>query len=713
MRKSVLFSALVCAILLVSAGSFFGQNDRSARLSALTSDVAERAAHGRFADTGFATAAKSRFRLMSQLAETDPQAVLDNALTDEVLARIPASTKGYFERRDTLTGELEVLAECEEHDGRIHRLLKQGEKRTPLHFVSEPSDDLLTGAEVNTLGVLIGDRMVLEADGMTSTSSKTSGETTNSALAGATGEIKVLVLLVNFQNDTRQPYSASQANNLMFNPANSASVTNYYREASYGLAWLAGDTTGWFTLPMDGGTNACNNSSMLSSLSLQAAANSGIVLSNYKKYMFVFPNSGCSWSGMSDMGSKSWINGSMVLRTMAHELGHGLGLYHAKARTCSEITTGTCATSEYGHNSDSLGQTGVTGHFHPYQKERLGWLGATGSPGILSVQGAGNYTISPLSLQDGNPKALRIQQNSSTWYYVEFRRPVGFDSFVSNNGSTMNGVLITQNSSASANYLLDMVPSTTHWSDAALQMGRSFRDTATGMTLTVMSVSSSGATVNVSYGDIPCVDAAPTVTTNAAATQWATPGTKLSYSITVTNNSSGCQSNSFNVSAAVPSGWAWSTSTPTLNIFPGTSASATVQVNVPAGASEGPSTVNLSAVNTSSAQGSSVSRQVSVFSSLGVTAETDKAVYSSGQTVLFASTVTAGGSPVSGVSVKFTLTKPNGKTASFSATTNANGVASYSYRLNKKQDPLGSFSVNSTAFFIGITGSGTGGFAVK
>lgn len=711
MRKSVLFSALVCAILLVSTGSLFGQSDRSARLAALTSDISQRAAHGRFADSGFVSTAKSRFALMSKLAETDPRAVLDNVLSDEMLARIPANARSYFESRDTLKGELEVVAECEEHDGRIHRSLKRGDDRTSLHFADEPSDDLLTGAEVNTMGVLIGDRMVLEADGMTSASTKTSGETT--ASAAATGEIKVLVFLINFQNDTRTPYTTAQANNLMFNPANASSVTNYYREASYGQAWVTGDTVGWFTLPMDASTAACDQNSQIATLGRNAATAAGININNYQKHMFVFPNMGCSYSGRGQVGGRdTWIDGSLILRTTAHELGHNLGLYHSKAKSCSNIVDGTCATTEYGHNSDMVGQTGVTGHYHPYQKERLGWL-AAGS-GVVTVQGAGTYTISGLSVQDNNPKALRIQQNSSTYYYVEFRRPVGFDSFVSSNNNTMNGVLITQNSSSSSNFLLDMVPSTAGWSDAALKVGQSFTDPGTNMTITVSSVSSSGAVVNVSYGSVPCVAAAPTVSADPSAMQWLAPGSSMNYTVTVTNNNSGnCPANTFTVGAAVPAGWT-STSVQ-VSAASGSSASGIVRVTAPLSTAGGLYSVTLSAANSSHSV--SVQRVLSVLSSLSVAASTDQPVYSSGGTVTLFASVSANGSAVAGSTVTFTITKPSSgrKTSTVSATalTGADGRATYSYRLNRKQDPAGSYLVRASSSTNGVSGIGTASFEVR
>jgi hypothetical protein len=58
-----------------------------------------------------------------------------------------------------------------------------------------------------------------------------------------------LVLLVNFQNDQRQPFTLDQVNNLIFNSSNTSSVTNFYRENSYQQTGITGNVQGYFTLP--------------------------------------------------------------------------------------------------------------------------------------------------------------------------------------------------------------------------------------------------------------------------------------------------------------------------------------------------------------------------------------------------------------------------------------------------------------------------------
>jgi uncharacterized protein YfaS (alpha-2-macroglobulin family) len=76
-------------------------------------------------------------------------------------------------------------------------------------------------------------------------------------------------------------------------------------------------------------------------------------------------------------------------------------------------------------------------------------------------------------------------------------------------------------------------------------------------------------------------------------------------------------------------------------------------------------------------------------------------------------TVTSGGNPAAGASVSFTMTKPNGSTATKVVTAGSNGVAVWKYKLNPK-DPNGSYSVRATATYNGLSStSNTASFTVQ
>jgi hypothetical protein len=414
----------------------------------------------------------------------------------------------------------------------------------------------------------------------------------------------------------------------------------------------------------------------------------------------------------------------MSLRTVAHELGHGFGLYHARAMDCgSQVIGSGCTTIEYGDSFDVLGQSGVTGHSHANQKERLGWLGYGASPGIATVQSSGTYWVDPYETVGTNPKALKILKSTDTttgkktWYYVEFRRPVGFDSFISSNGNVMNGIIVHTGTEGYSvdDYLLDMTPETSSFSDSALVIGRSYNDPNINMTITPLSVSNTGASVNVSFGPQPCVPANPAMTLSPTASQWVAAGSTTTYQVSVTNNEGGgCSASNFNLQANVPSGWAVVFASPSLNVAPGGNATTTMTVTSPSSASDGFYNLAVTAANASnSSYSATVSPTYVIVSSVAVTVSSNQPSYTRTQTVTVTASVRALGSPVSGATVNFAMTKSNGVVARGTATTGANGTAVFTYRFNKKQDPVGTYQVSSNANVNGISGNGMTSFVVQ
>ena len=268
-----------------------------------------------------------------------------------------------------------------------------------------------------------------------------------------------------------------------------------------------------------------------------------------------------------------------------HELGHNLGLYHSRNMDCGASPVGTnCTVDEYGDTLDLMGAT--RGHFNAFQKERLGWL--TPSQ-IVTVNSSGTYALEPLAAPSSGVKALKILKSidpangQRTFYYVEQRQGVGYDSFMSGWTNVMTGVAVHTGSESGGNssYLLDMTPETTSWYDPALTGGRTFSDAAAGLSLTTLSVGSAGSTVSVTLQPTAptCTPAAPRVTVTQSTTSAVAPGTTVGYSVIVTNNDpAGCNSATFSLVASVPSSWAASLAAPLLSLAPGVTGSTTLSL---------------------------------------------------------------------------------------------------------------------------------------
>lgn len=612
-------------------------------------------------------------------------------------------------------GTVEVLHE-DRHDGSRHIFfLTTAKERLELRFGSD-HPALQTGDRIRARGRRSNNLLALDGS--------TSVQTLAAALPNTFGAQKTVVILVNFTDKATQPYTVATAQNV-FNTA-----SNFKLENSYNQTWLTGvsnstssaDIIGWFTINQL--STECN-SGTTASLADQAATAVGVNLAQYTRKVYAFPNNACTWWGLGSVGgnpSRSWINGSLQLRVVAHEMGHNLGLYHSHSWDCgAAVIGGTCTSSDYGDPFDTMG--GSSMHYNAYQKERLGWLNYDVSPPLTTVQSDGVYWISPYETDTDDPKALKIFKNLDAsgrpvHYYLEFRRPIGFDAGISSNTNLMNGVLVHMGTQSSGNtsYLLDMTPETASWSDPALTAGKSYSDPEAGVTFTVLSVDSTGANVSVTFtagGTATCTRNHPSVTLSPAS-QMVGAGGSATYTVTVTNtDSSACTASSFNLSSVVPNGLSAAFASAALNLAPGASASTSVQVGASSSLVAGD--YPFSVTGTSAADPSkqkSVGGVAKVITSLAVSLAADKPSYARTQSVVLTSTVSAGGAPLVNANVSFSITKANGQIVKGNALTGANGVATYRLRLNKK-DPAGSYQATATAAMGPVSGNASTGFVVQ
>ena len=722
MRKEIHFGLprnfvwLVLTTLLFTSAAFAQSDDQLAdRATAerLTSTVVDLASQYQAAAPGEKTmalknlqqAATQRQQFLSSILQSNPAEVLRVSVPAAITHSLPKPLQSTLEQEVDLRGELTVAIEDSVNGSRLHHFLNTGTEQLELHFAGEIPTNLLTGSTVRVHGVRLQNGLALTSSNTTSTTSTTTN-TSASILPNTFGAQKTLVILVNFQDNTTQPWTVASAQSLVFTTA-----SNFWLENSLQQTWMTGDVAGWYTLPISSTT--CDIAS-IQNYGQQAAQNAGYVLSNYNHFLYAFPQtSACGWSGYSYIGgipSNSWIDGAVYQQVVSHELGHALGLYHSHSLSCGTVVYATsgCTQYEYGDYYETMGNSNVNGNsmdYNAYQRERLGWLNYGAQPPITGVTSSGSYTLSPYEIQDGNPKALKILQSGSSnlYYYVEFRQAIGFDSLlsfgVSGYSEVRNGVVVHIASSGNGNSsnLLSMNPSSTWGSAMALDVGQSYTDSAAGVSISTTSVSSTGATVQVTLTGPVCTHANPTVSMSPSQSQWVTSGTTVSFTLTVTNNdNSSCASSVFNLGDSVPSGWSSSLGSTFLSLGPGTSGSATLQVTSPAGTANGFYTVGSSATNSSATSDTASASATYVVATPSITVTTNQTSYSRGQTVNITVTLASGSSALSGTGVTVNITKTNGSVVTLAGTTGSNGTATVTYRL-KKTDPVGTYKVTASS----------------
>ncbi len=411
---------------------------------------------------------------------------------------------GFSHKEGDFEGELEIFHEdhfvrgaAEHSKGRDSFYLKEGEKRTPLHFKEDPG--LLTGDKVRIKGKHDGTILTVESLEVTAALPP--------PVPYSFGEQRTLAILVNFTDNTSKPYSLSTVQNLIFGQISAA-----YYEQSYGQTWLTGDTVGWYTLPMS--SSPCNARAIATAAQAAATAH-GVNLAAYGRYIYVFPRISCPWAGSAFLGgspSQAWINGNLTPFVVSHEIGHTFGLYHSASLDCGLTTLGpTCTKSEYGDWMDTMGRP-RTGHFNAYQKGRLGWLGYGESPPTTYVDTDGLYTLEPLETDTNGVKALVMLKEAPApgypypaWYTIEYRQALGLDKSLGTTATTnvLRGVVIHTNSRVGAikSYLLDMSPGDplSDWHKCALEFGKSFHDPVAGITITAVSGNETQAKVQITF----------------------------------------------------------------------------------------------------------------------------------------------------------------------------------------------------------------------
>ncbi len=528
----------------------------------------------------------------------NPREILNSTINPSVKNSIPAEIKNLIEEKKAIKGKFShVHMDFFEQDFSMEEYYVEdstNNKRYRVYF-TDKNIPAKTGDTVNITGVVMDNNIAANTEDV----QMLTEATTNPSISK-----KSIVIMFNWQNDTRTTFTESSARTAFFTGANSAN--SYFKENSFGKAQLIGkvrpdgDVYGWYTIPYDN-TNCSTNWDVWDDAADAKARAAGVDLSGYDTKTYVFPsNSSCGWGGLGYMGgnpARSWINGASQ-GTITHELGHNMGTHHASSYNCTAngarvSISNTCTVNEYGDPYDVMGSSGGQKHMNSYHKGQTGtyapnWLTTSNTLTIdRHASPDSTYTIAPIEKLSSGIQSLRIPRTVSTtgvvsdYYYLEFRQPFGFDNFATTSAAA-NGIFIRIAPNYSTNTqskLLDATPETTSFSDAPLATGKTFNDTYKGISISTLNVGPGGADVRVSFGALPCTNYAPS-TSISPSNQSGGAGQTLSYNVTVKNNDAAeCAAANFSVLPTLPAGFLQSpTSLSTGPLSPG--ASITKSINI-------------------------------------------------------------------------------------------------------------------------------------
>ena len=235
-----------------------------------------------------------------------------------------------------------------------------------------------------------------------------------------------------------------------------------------------------------------------------AARAGGLDLSAYDAVVYVWSPRVCTFKGIKDKGSNRI--GLPVIESARHELGHHLGLSHARLLECKDASgalapplTGTCFPQEYGDPFDTMGNTSH-GLYNAIFQNALGWLKGQ----VVNVSAGDftqSFTLKPLSEIGQGPRALRLVDGPTT-LWLEYRQPTGLEAPQSSDQQGLTyGLLIRREvdfgSGVPGAQLLDLSPGTPA-EDSVLRVGQTWANPLGEMKITLDGASPSGATVTLS-----------------------------------------------------------------------------------------------------------------------------------------------------------------------------------------------------------------------
>jgi hypothetical protein len=270
-------------------------------------------------------------------------------------------------------------------------------------------------------------------------------------------------------------------------------TATYWAEQSGGRITITPTVRDWVRIADPGSCdpNRISNTAL-------AAHQVALPTSRFDHVLFYFPERpDCGWAGLGQVsGSLIWDNGLQLTDVTAHELGHNLGLGHANTATCKDgvprvTLSSSCTVAPYRDFADVMGYATyqATGNLNSALAD---WLGLATAVTATSSDRT-TVTLAPLAQTDG-VRAVRVRVPTG-WVYADYRPAEGRDVRMPAWAGVQLHLL--PDGSYPQSQLLDARPAGSEFSTVSLPVGAPWTIPGANVTLTVTSISSAGARVEV------------------------------------------------------------------------------------------------------------------------------------------------------------------------------------------------------------------------